>query len=101
MPYALFAGGVEAVFRQDKEPAVLRVLPAAALFLLDRGAVQRGLPGRLLLPQPLRDYAGLKKDVWVVGTQNRAEIWDLDEWNRAQDALTNEDVKALMDKIGF
>jgi MraZ protein len=57
--------------------------------------------GRLLLPQPLRDYAGLKKDVWVVGTQNRAEIWDLDEWNRAQDALTNEDVKALMDKIGF
>ena len=57
--------------------------------------------GRLLLPQQLRDYAGLNKDVWVIGTQNRAEIWDLDEWNNAQNSLTNDDVKALMDKIGF
>lgn len=57
--------------------------------------------GRLLLPQQLREYAGLNKEVWVIGTQNRAEIWDLDEWNKAQSVMTNEDTKALMDKIGF
>lgn len=57
--------------------------------------------GRLLLPQQLRDFAGIKKDVWVTGVRDRVEIWDIDEWNKAQDAMTNEDVKNLMDEIGF
>jgi len=57
--------------------------------------------GRLLLPKDLRDFASLKKNVWVVGTQDRAEIWDPEEWERSQQTLTNDDVKALMDKIGF
>ena len=37
--------------------------------------------GRFLLPQVLRDYAGLKKDVVMVGHSGHAEIWDSDEWN--------------------
>ena len=57
--------------------------------------------GRLLLPQQLRDFAGLQKDVWVTGVQDRVEIWDIDEWNKAQSAMTNDDVKSLMDRIGF
>ena len=57
--------------------------------------------GRLLLPQQLRDFAGIKKDVWVTGVRDRVEIWDIDEWNKAQDAMTTEDVKNLMDEIGF
>ena len=57
--------------------------------------------GRLLLPQQLREFAGIQKDVWVTGVQDRVEIWDIDEWNKAQDALTNDDVKSLMDQIGF
>ena len=52
-------------------------------------------------PQQLRDFAGLQKDVWVVGVQDRVEIWDIDEWEKAQNALTNDDVKQLMDRIGF
>ena len=57
--------------------------------------------GRLLLPQQLRDFAGLQKDFWVTGVQDRVEIWDIDEWNKAQSAMTNDDVKSLMDRIGF
>jgi MraZ protein len=32
--------------------------------------------GRILIPQALRDYAGLRKDVVVTGWGTRAEIWD-------------------------
>ena len=37
--------------------------------------------GRIMLPQYLRDYAGLDREVVIVGLVNRAEIWDVNVWN--------------------
>ncbi|MBI4707004.1 MAG: division/cell wall cluster transcriptional repressor MraZ [Candidatus Omnitrophica bacterium] len=37
--------------------------------------------GRILLPQYLKEYAGIKKDVVLVGVSNRIEIWAKDKWN--------------------
>lgn len=36
--------------------------------------------GRILLPQALRDFAGLTKNVTIVGSGECAEFWDSDEW---------------------
>ncbi len=36
--------------------------------------------GRILLPQYLKDYAEIKKDVTIVGVSNRIEIWSQDKW---------------------
>lgn len=36
--------------------------------------------GRVLLPQYLKDYAQVKKDVVIVGVSNRIEIWAKDIW---------------------
>lgn len=36
--------------------------------------------GRILVPDYLKDYAGLKKNVVVVGVYNRLEIWDEAKW---------------------
>ncbi|NQT46250.1 MAG: division/cell wall cluster transcriptional repressor MraZ, partial [Candidatus Omnitrophica bacterium] len=36
--------------------------------------------GRILLPKFLKDYAGIKKDVIVIGISNRIEIWSEDKW---------------------
>lgn len=36
--------------------------------------------GRVLLPQYLKDYAEIKRDVVVVGVSNRIEIWAADVW---------------------
>jgi MraZ protein len=36
--------------------------------------------GRIQIPQPLRDYAALTKDVAVVGVADRVEIWDAESW---------------------
>ncbi len=41
--------------------------------------------GRVLLPQYLKDYAGIKRDVMIVGVSNRMEIWSKEEWNRYYD----------------
>lgn len=37
--------------------------------------------GRILLPPPLRAYAGLKKDVCFVGVGETFEIWDREAWS--------------------
>ena len=36
--------------------------------------------GRCQVPEPLRHYAGLTKDVTVVGVADHIEIWDTDTW---------------------
>jgi MraZ protein len=36
--------------------------------------------GRILLPQYLKDFAEIKKDVMIVGVSNRIEIWAKDKW---------------------
>lgn len=36
--------------------------------------------GRILLPQYLKDFAEIKKDVVIVGVSNRVEIWAKDKW---------------------
>ncbi len=36
--------------------------------------------GRITIPAPLREYAGLEKQCTVVGANNRLEIWDGDAW---------------------
>lgn len=36
--------------------------------------------GRVTIPAILRDYAGLGRDLAVIGMGNRAEIWDAKAW---------------------
>ena len=58
--------------------------------------------GRILLPQNLRDYAGLTKDVTIVGCNNHAELWDSARWNEIHDAeMTPENVAAVMEELEF
>ncbi|NLT19545.1 MAG: division/cell wall cluster transcriptional repressor MraZ [Syntrophomonadaceae bacterium] len=37
--------------------------------------------GRVVLPGNLRDYAGIDKDVVIIGVGTRVEIWSYDSWN--------------------
>jgi len=36
--------------------------------------------GRILIPQFLKDFAQIKKDVYIVGVSNLIEIWSKDKW---------------------
>ncbi|MDI6689884.1 MAG: division/cell wall cluster transcriptional repressor MraZ [Actinomycetota bacterium] len=36
--------------------------------------------GRVLIPDHLRKYAGLNKDVVIIGVSNRLEIWNREKW---------------------
>ena len=58
--------------------------------------------GRILLPQNLRDFAGLTKNVTVVGSNTHAEFWDSDSWKAVTDEeLTPEKIAAVMEELEF
>ncbi len=46
--------------------------------------------GRVLLPAPLREYAGMEKQVMMVGQMNKFELWDEARWNAQRDAWQEE-----------
>ena len=57
--------------------------------------------GRILIPQNLRDYAGLTKDILVIGVQNRAEIWNSAAWKAVCEDITPESVLDAMEQLDF
>ena len=50
------------------------------LFFSGAAELSFDLQGRLLIPQYLKDFANIKRDVVVVGVANRIEIWSKELW---------------------
>ena len=55
--------------------------------------------GRILVPDYLRKYASLKKEVVVAGLYNRIEIWDEAAW-RAYKTKTESASQEIAEKLG-
>ena len=51
--------------------------------------------GRILVPDYLKKYAGLNKNVVICGLSNRLEIWDAENWA----AWTKEAEKGVSDMV--
>ncbi len=47
--------------------------------------------GRILIPPALRDFAGLKKQVVLVGQGNKFELWDEETWNTKRSQWLDEE----------
>ncbi len=48
--------------------------------------------GRILIPQTLREFAGLDKDVVLTGNLNRIEVWSKEKWT---DNCNYDDMDAI------
>lgn len=57
--------------------------------------------GRILIPQKLREHAGLEKDVTMIGTGSRAEIWSTEHWNNYNENVTEESIEEAMALLEF
>lgn len=54
--------------------------------------------GRLLIPQTLRDYANLQKDVVLVGEGKKIEIWAKERWQEVVQKA-QEDFEQISDTL--
>ncbi len=69
------------------------------------GAMSVGLDrlGRILIPEYLKDYANLKKNVVVCGLYNRLEIWDAQSWKVYEKKMEKgvEDLASKLKELGI
>jgi MraZ protein len=58
--------------------------------------------GRAVVPDYLRDYAGIKRDVVVTGLYNHLEIWDADAWKKysAEMEKNSNEIAEKMGELG-
>ena len=59
--------------------------------------------GRINIPQNLREYANISKDVTIVGVGTRVEIWDREKWNEytSSDNLDVDEMASQMSDLGI
>jgi len=57
---------------------------------------------RILIPQTLREYAGLQREVVITGSSNKAKIWDKETWERrSAPQLDPGKVADMFDMLGL
>ena len=66
----------------DKQAQALR-----GIYMNFAGEAKLDGGGRILIPQRLREYAGLEKRVVLSGQGRRFEIWSEDAWNALNSSL--------------
>ena len=57
--------------------------------------------GRILLPAHLREFAGLEKDVVLVGVGSRVEIWSKDKWENMNSDTDMDEITSTMEGLGL
>lgn len=55
--------------------------------------------GRVLIPQNLREHAGLEHDVTVIGNLDRVEIWDTARYEENNAKYSDEEMAAALEAL--
>ncbi len=57
--------------------------------------------GRILIPQALREYAKLEKEVVLVGAFKQFEIWSKATWDAAEAMVSKEEIGNMLERLGL
>jgi MraZ protein len=59
--------------------------------------------GRILVPQSLRNFGAIRKNVVIIGMNKKIEIWAEERWNEVvkQAAIDQEKMADLASELGF
>ena len=73
------------------------------LMLAGASDAQLDTQGRILVPDYLREYAGLKKQVVVAGLYNRIEIWDAENWKqyKSKTEAASDEIAEQLGELGI
>lgn len=68
-------------------------------FLNGATVMELDTAGRLLVPQNLKDHAGLQKDIVLVSAVNKIEIWDTLKYQQFFESFSPESFSSLAQQV--
>lgn len=82
---------------QANSRAFVRLMLAGAM------DVELDKQGRILIPDYLREYAGLKKQAVIAGLYNRMEIWDSESWKqyKTKTESASDEIAEKLSELGI
>lgn len=81
-------------FAQSNSRAFARLMLAGAM------DVEVDKQGRIILPEYLREFSGIKKEVVIAGLYNRLEIWNAEEWEKYKEK-TEKESNEIAEQMGM
>ncbi len=57
--------------------------------------------GRIVIPQDLKDFAGLEKNCVIIGVGDHAQIWSEDRWDEKEKTRDTANLEELMRQLGL
>lgn len=59
--------------------------------------------GRVIIPQTLRTFANIEKDVVIIGNGEKAEIWNKEAWDEInnEESLNMDEIADKLDELDF
>ncbi len=91
----------------EKRAEKIRSLPMAKARALQRSfmawacEVEPDKQGRILVPQSLREVAGLEKEIVVAGVSDRCEIWDKKRWDDFNSSIDDNELMEALEGLDF
>lgn len=97
------------VYTSEEWDKFMKKLDAARLGSSDSRKIQRFFlsastecttdkQGRVLISAPQREYAGIEKEVVIIGVSNRLEIWAEEKWKKYVEE-EESDISSLADSM--
>ena len=77
----------------DTDPKIRKL---RRLFFSSAGRVELDRLGRILVPQFLREFAGLEDEAVIVGVGDSIEIWSPEAWQEQLESLSDAEANALV-----
>ena len=71
-------------------------------FFAGASEVEIDKQGRGLIPQNLKEYAGIEKEIVSIGVLSRVEIWSREKWNEYNNSnIDYEKIAEKMNELGI
>ena len=70
-------------------------------FLAGAAAVEVDKQGRILIPSVLKEFAGINKEVALIGVASRIEIWSKERWEGESAYEDMESIAEHMSELGL
>ena len=103
-PFTAILGGAKVADKLNQLPMTNKSARQFKRFF-NSGAVkcETDAQGRVIIPQTLRTFANIEKDVVIIGNGEKAEIWNKEAWDEInnEESLNMDEIADKLDELDF